>query len=99
MGTALERRLRKLEQAAGALPCQKPGHDGLFLFIHKHGDEHLNAEMQAKIQSIRNCERCKDKPVVSLMIFGEETNPPQKPKDGGFEFNLGEQNSDSHRAS
>ena len=25
MGKALDRRIRKLEQAAGGLPCQKPG--------------------------------------------------------------------------
>lgn len=59
MGKALDRRIRKLERAAGGLPCQKPGHNELFLFVQQFDRDELDAKDQAKIQSIRECEKCK----------------------------------------
>jgi hypothetical protein len=73
MARALERRLAKLEKAAGGLPCKKPGHDDLFLFIKKYHEDEINAQEQARIDSIRACDRCKDKLVVVMMLYGRET--------------------------
>jgi len=73
---SLERRIETLEEAAGGLPCKKPGHNDLFLFVIKYSEKELNAETQAKIDSIRACPKCKNELVILLMHFGtaaEET--------------------------
>lgn len=75
MAGSIETRLRQLEARADHLPCDKPGHDGLFLFI-KNGTE-LDTETDAKIRAIRECERCKDKSLI-VYLFGTEAQE-QKP--------------------
>jgi len=72
---SIEKRLRLLETRAGHLPCDKPGHDGLFLFI-KNGSE-LDTETDAKIRAIRDCKRCTDKSVI-VYLFGTQGHE-QKP--------------------
>jgi tagatose-1,6-bisphosphate aldolase len=57
-------------------PCTKPGHDGLTIFIFQDSDDgQPNAEQQAQIDSLRACERCKDKDLVFIMHFGKPLKP------------------------
>jgi hypothetical protein len=65
---AIERRIEKLEAKLPSLPCKKPGHDQLFIFVKRYGED--DTEVDAKIEEIRNCRRCKDKTVVVLQHFG-----------------------------
>src|SRR4051794_36567520 len=97
MGRALEKRIRKLEKAAGGLPCNKPGHNDLFVFIQKRDGSAISSEDQARIDSIRACEKCKNKLVIFMMIFGQETpeqvmeQKPQQPRPQSFNFIYGEE--------
>jgi hypothetical protein len=67
---AVEKRIEKREENLPALPCRKPGHDGLFIFVKR--DDENDAEIDAKIADIRRCARCKDKQVVALQHFSLE---------------------------
>ena len=75
MTRLIETRLRQLEARFGHLPCDKPGHDDLFVFVALCGEPDSEAETQAKIKSIRECERCKDKLVVVIMHLGNASQP------------------------
>jgi hypothetical protein len=65
MAIALERRLRKLERFVG---CPNPEHAASVLFV----GEELTAEEHARIESIKQCLRCRDR---QLIIF--KTNVPE----------------------
>ena len=74
---ALERRIQKLDKQVAQLPCPKPGHDDLSIVIVRPEDNgRPNAQDQARIDSIRACERCKDKMLVFIMHFGRLAPAP-----------------------
>lgn len=97
MARALERRIKKLEQAASGLPCKKPEHNDLLLFVMKRDQEAPDAETQAKIDSIRACAKCKDKLVVIFMNFGTDPEQPAEAKPKSFDLVYGEDRSKSPR--
>jgi hypothetical protein len=63
----LEKRVRKLETAVGIGRCTNPEHKSVMWV----GPEH-SAEDQAKIESMRQCLKCRDRRVV---VF--KTNVPE----------------------
>ena len=94
MARTLERRIKKLEKAAGGIPCNKPGHNSLFVFIQQRDGSAISPDEQARIDSIRACDKCKDKLVIFLMIFGRETPEQvmeQKPQARVVDFVFGEE--------
>jgi len=79
------------------LRCNKPGHDRFMLFLVTDKDGNPTPEDQATIDSVRACEKCKDKMIV--MIFGYaageaaglEKQPEPKPEPPVFEMDFGKQ--------
>ena len=85
----LARRVTKLEHEVPGLPRTKPGHDKLFVFVQRYSLQ--DREVEEQIQSIRECERCKDKLVVVIMHFGNASRlAPAQPERSNLTFEIGE---------
>ena len=86
MASALEKRIRKLEQTAGGLPRKKPGHESLRFFVTVPESGELRPEDAALLKSICECKRCKEKQAVKIIQFGQE--PEEKPIEAGLGFDI-----------
>ena len=71
----VEKRIEKLEANVPDLPCKKPGHENLFLFVKRYGYD--NSEIEDQIAEIRSCPRCKDKQIVVLQRFAGASEQQQ----------------------
>ena len=72
---AIEQHIDRLDKNVSQLPCDKPEHGELSVFLD-FGDERINdAENQARIESIRACPRCRDTVVIFFMQFGKPLEP------------------------
>jgi hypothetical protein len=73
MGTALEKRVRKLEKSIPSPPCDKPGHGPMFVWIDDNSEAAAENERLAK--EIQECPNCKDKTLIRFIRWrkdGEE---------------------------
>jgi len=66
MAIALEKRIRRLEAAAGVGACANPEHASV-MWLH----EDRRAEDEARLESMRSCPKCRDR---RILIF--QTNVP-----------------------
>jgi hypothetical protein len=67
MAIALEKRIRKLESQAGLGRCSNPDHASVFFVAPNN-----KAEEEAKIDSMRSCQKCSSRQVI---IF--QSNVPE----------------------
>lgn len=82
----IERRIEKLEARLPGLPCKKPGHDRLFIFIKRYGQD--SSEVDTQIANIRQCARCKDKLVVVLQHFAGASQEAQDAESSPINFSF-----------